>query len=717
MSTTVRVRELGVERLDAVFVPPGLPLVDKGEGNGGTTSILVRGTAGSGKTTLALSLATAIAKHHAGVVLFLTTEFSPAEVLFKAQVLGIPDERVGAWRHRGDDERLSAPGAVLVESLQARAPEEASNPGETRSLAALSQLYDLLHPEVQGTAAARQSNPDTTMAGDATLCRALPRVRAVVLDALTFPGESRDTAATREQLLTLVQALEHEGISSVIVEEAGTGDSGWLSFVVDIVFELCFHEEPDTGELRRKLVCRKSRYSFFDAGPHDRGHWEDKLCVWPSSLRFQEAFGGARVEPLRVAVPAPRQNHWTLLLRGGVVLSLMSAKAGARRAIRGSPGVQVAHVRVGTTTELRFLGVRRLLASDDPYAMAWVGAEVALKAGRNALILEGAEGLLNSSGKRQKLLRALDALRQLGLLVVVHGDAERLESLLASEAQLVWESQWSGRPLTPRAWRSAERWLLPPESVFSRVEPELQRMLDVVQSEHLNCGSHSDLERIASEHRRSMSAFHGFPAVYASELLGVQSYALTGSLGPPEQALLALLSGDDWRAGRQAVLAFNHDRLAPEVALAWQCTSASVSHNRAAVDVLEKQLAASPVVLGSLLRGLGALDELGRAERVIDDVTKRFAADAWLVERLKCEVRLSSTESSAHVEARDRLQRLLETNEVPYLPRAEVIHNLGVVERLLGHEATAQGWERQAREMNPNLGGVAPQPTTEEEIG
>ncbi len=57
-----RLTELPIKHLEYVFSPPGLMLPVKGESEHGTTSILVRGGAGTGKTTFALALAHALAK-------------------------------------------------------------------------------------------------------------------------------------------------------------------------------------------------------------------------------------------------------------------------------------------------------------------------------------------------------------------------------------------------------------------------------------------------------------------------------------------------------------------------------------------------------------------------------------------------------------------------------------------------------------------------------
>ncbi|MFS8067297.1 MAG: hypothetical protein ACMG6S_13075, partial [Byssovorax sp.] len=78
-----------------------------------TTSILIRGGAGTGKTTLGAALGQAIARCENGVVLYLTTEFSQTELLYKAQLLGLPESMVFRWKDRA----AAPPGAIVTEHL------------------------------------------------------------------------------------------------------------------------------------------------------------------------------------------------------------------------------------------------------------------------------------------------------------------------------------------------------------------------------------------------------------------------------------------------------------------------------------------------------------------------------------------------------------------------------------------------------------------------
>lgn len=136
-----RLIDLPVKHLEYVFSPPGLPLPVKGETDLGTTSILVRGGAGTGKTTFALALAHAAAKSSGGLVLYLTTEFSPVEIIFKATLIGLPEEAVDIWPGLED----MSPGGVIVEHLsEVRQGKPVLSSAERRQ-SSIDAVWGLLH--------------------------------------------------------------------------------------------------------------------------------------------------------------------------------------------------------------------------------------------------------------------------------------------------------------------------------------------------------------------------------------------------------------------------------------------------------------------------------------------------------------------------------------------------------------------------------------------
>ena len=256
--------DLPIRHMEYLFSPPGLPLPIKGEAEVGTTSILVRGGPGAGKTTLAVGLAHGIAKHGGGTVLYLTTEFSPVEVAFKAKLFGLKEDAVDVW----PGEKPKA-GDLLVHHLVESRPGHPVASSAERRRTSMDTVWGLLHP-------------DEVDSG-------IPAVsaRVVVIDALTLPDPTETEGAIRADLVAFVQGLENEGISVILVEELGERSFAWSAFVVDVVFDLTLAPDSETQELRRKLTLPKCRYAVTIPGPHDYGLEAVHPAVWPDIFRMQ----------------------------------------------------------------------------------------------------------------------------------------------------------------------------------------------------------------------------------------------------------------------------------------------------------------------------------------------------------------------------------------------------------------------------------------------
>lgn len=237
-------KNLPVGRLQYVFDPCGLPVVAKSENSPGTTSILVRGTAGSGKSTLATALALALAKRADGTVLFLSTETSPTDIAYKADLLGFGE--VYPITQQND----AGPGTILAHHL-AMARDEIQD--------RRSDALDVVWQAVEKT---------TTVP-----------IRAVVIDAFGQPFSDSDMRL-REQTAALIHSLEQLGISVVFIEEGV--ETVWLSYVVDVVFRLEFEE--GVYQNRRSLHVSKCRYAQSVPGPHPYTLMGGKLEVWPDLL-------------------------------------------------------------------------------------------------------------------------------------------------------------------------------------------------------------------------------------------------------------------------------------------------------------------------------------------------------------------------------------------------------------------------------------------------
>lgn len=264
-----RVTELGVHHLQHLFSPEGIPLPSKGASEVGTTSILIRGGPGTGKTTLALALAHSIARKGEGTALYLATEFSPVELRFKATLLGLADFTVSRWP--GEDDVES--GAILVEHLSQVGDGEQILSDADRRVRSIDAVWELLHPASDSQEPASSPTPDGKRP-----------VRVVVVDALAVPEPISD-GAPRADLVAFIQALESEGCSVILVEELIEERLAWTSFVVDVVLSLTLSPHPETGALRRQLAVLKTRFSISTPGPHDYGLQEGHPAVKPSLIK------------------------------------------------------------------------------------------------------------------------------------------------------------------------------------------------------------------------------------------------------------------------------------------------------------------------------------------------------------------------------------------------------------------------------------------------
>lgn len=411
------ITRLAIGHLEHVFSPPGLPLPFKGKEDVGTTSVLVRGGAGTGKTTFALALAHALALASGGAVLYLTTEFSPVEVAFKASILGLPDTAVLPWP--GGNEHPA--GAILVEHLANTSPaeeirEDASSASHRQR--SLEAVWNLLHPDEEA------ATPSA--------------VRAVVIDALTLldpTAPSAEGRALRAELIEFIQALEGEGRSVVLVEELGAGTPAWSAFVVDVVFELSMVPHPRTGELQRKLTLSKCRYAISIPGPHDYGLEHGRPTVWPDLLRVVagrgDSHGLRRATPPHTLLPVAAKGSWCEVegrvglfeLTDDHVIELLSR----------APGTRAIWFDCSAVTRLIFLSSELLLEAaetESVHALAWMLQNEPL-ASANTCIFDGLDSLVLREGE-DSVVHVLEALAQLGYTVIVRGINSRFFAIRAN---------------------------------------------------------------------------------------------------------------------------------------------------------------------------------------------------------------------------------------------------------------------------------------------
>lgn len=430
---------MGVAHLEYVFSPSGLPLPFKGERDIGTTSILVRGGAGTGKTTLALALAHSIARESEGSALVLTTEFSPVEISFKASVLGLSESIVQRWPGRSPVES----GAILVEHLtQVGGGEQILSSAERRSRS-IDAVWDLLHPTSSGDSSELEQE-------DPARCP----VRVVVIDALTLPEAGSADGAQRADLVAFVQALEADGCSVILVEELADGVHAWSTFVVDVVFELSLAPHAEAGELRRKLTVSKSRYSVSTPGPHDYGLRGGKPATWPNLLRVvagspsREISVLRQMEPLPLWVPAPVENHWLEITSRVVLTQHHSDGDQALRVLERTSGAKIVFVHCGVNATISFGQTQvRVFDHEGVQAIVWA---VASCRGANVCHVTGMSGLIAREGA-VRASHLLSGLSGLGYLVCVYEpQPESITPTIRSMADFLWLGAANGRLVSPQ---------------------------------------------------------------------------------------------------------------------------------------------------------------------------------------------------------------------------------------------------------------------------
>lgn len=729
-----RAADLCVRNLELLFAPIGLPFVQKGDGDAATTSVLVRGSAGTGKTTLAVALGHTAARQAKGSALYLTTELGSAEVTFKAGLLGLSESAVRPW-----DDRADAPaGSLLVQSLPVFVSAQARPTALERGLSAIRAARELCADD------------------DA-------RIRAVVIDALFPPGlaSSGDEASLRGDFLGFVHDLEARGVSVIFVEEAEAGAPEHLSFVVDVVLSPSFREDPETGELQRKLACRKSRFALALPGPHDYGldPESSRPSVWPDTL----AVVGANAEP-PFAVPKARQARMLvplddegqhMVLQGGSVIINPSDTAGTTfvDALRFTPGVRIVEWRCGHVTTVLTKQKRvEIFAFAGPHALGDAVLRALASASANTVVVHGIEALLEQTRFQAPLLRVIEALRSLGVLTCVHGEARSLRKIEPMADVIVDDSRRGARRMIsePR-YRPAALWLLdltrpdlfswkrgelaprgPAEAnAVARIHGALARA-----GEAIRMGDAQLAAREIDEIPRDPGLYAGWPRALtqAAFVTALARYRtgdadvdpLAGLASPPPhpdeeatslfdelpielRAPLAwtyALMGRDGLAARACYEACDSEvPLAPTLLSLWWSLNAVHAQSNAAIEALAI-LRGKPegrFTLGFYLRALARRGRLDEADSVTEASREAYNLKDYLVARLQADVRLESGEPALIVDAKSRLAALASAESLPVLHRAEVAHNLGYAHERLGELDEASRWYRRALSVNRRL--------------
>lgn len=699
-----READLGVRNLELLFVPPGLPFVSKVDGEVGAASFLLRGRAGTGKTTLAVALAHAAARHAKGSVLYVTTELGPADVSFKASLLGLGEAIVWRW-----DERGRAPaGSILVLGLPSFASSGAGSSNADRDHLALRVARELF----LASADREPAQPPTGDAESAPHAPFVAPIRAVVIDALAPIASDEEARARRTELSSFVQMLEARDVSTVLVEETTAGSPDAISAAVDVVLSPSLRADPDTGELSRKLACLKSRFARALPGPHDYGADPEthRPTVWPDLLSLAVAdreppFAVPKARQARMLVPTAEDCE-RLVAHGGSIILSRSDRSGTCfiDALRHTPGVRIVEWRSGPLIAVLTKQKRaEIAAGSGPNALGDVVVRALRDASANTVVIHGVEVLLDQPKLRAPILRLLEALRAFGVLVCVHGKARALRRIEPIADRILDESRRNARRSIPALrYRPAAIWLLD----LNRPDLLTARRGDLA----VDSAEHAALIAALARYRAGASDIDPLRSVVAPAMDVITPEPHPNDLPPALRAPLAwtyALTGRDAEAARVCYEAGGSDAQGSPALLSclWWSLNAVHAQSSAAIEAL-LILRGKPegrFTLGFHLRALARCGRVDESDSVAEACREAYNLSDIMVARLKADARLDASEPAALAEAKAMLAALAAIDDLPTLHRAEIAHNLGYAHERLGEIDDAARWYRRALAVNPGL--------------
>lgn len=608
---TTRVLDLKLARLERIFRPPGLPLIRKDpDAPHATTAILVRGQAGTGKTTLVTALAHAISTQGHGIALFLNTEAFASELRYKADFLHLPENSLLGWSSR----QQAGIGALVTRHVELTKPGREAKDSKDRRLAGFRAIEEMLHDA--------KAKPTEH-----------PPIRVVVLDGFTLPGAEEEPPDLRHEVISFLQELEAHGVTPILVEEMGQRGFEWLPFVVDLVFELALEQDPDTGKLIRRLRCPKSRFSRCHPGPHDYGVEHERPALWPDPLDvLQPGDFDSAEKPPDFIWPDAIEDRYLLLSGPGVIASYYDKQeANILRPHFHTPGTHTLKIVCGSEIELLRDDTRvaSVPESDGPYALAWAVFEHARDC--NFISIGQMPGLMRRQRFRLPLLHMLDALARAGKRVCVHGaesDLASTENLGTVLLPILRHPRRTVLTMRRRKLLSGIRWVDPPPELFAieaasnkdlagaALLEKAAQLLGAATSVTL-LEIHRDV-LIWTEDAVSISEQPGQVALYLSRdqllpatlasaarlalyqhrvgeidlalanLARVRLWAEHSAI-PALHSCIAWISallGEDWHAARIVSRALRHERISPLDQLLWSCLRVTYTGSEAALDDL-----------------------------------------------------------------------------------------------------------------------------------
>jgi KaiC/GvpD/RAD55 family RecA-like ATPase len=218
----------------------GVRLVPRLQGTEPSATMLVRGGAGAGKSSLAFQTATSLASTRGGDVAYGCVELLPTELLAQRQWI---------WGAAGQSEGPPAASALFQQPPFA--------PDDRPGVHVFASLLDAEDRDAFGAsveeliAAARQAGGN-------------PKV--LVIDSVSA---GYGLSSPRLFVDAVVKLAAREGLALLVLEEGNVGAQSDWDYAVDIVIELDHIDRTEVGaQLERKLWVLKNRFAPTATGPH-----------------------------------------------------------------------------------------------------------------------------------------------------------------------------------------------------------------------------------------------------------------------------------------------------------------------------------------------------------------------------------------------------------------------------------------------------------------
>ncbi len=253
-----------------------------------STTVLVRGAPGAGKTVFGSQLARAVARTLGGDVAYGCIELLPIE--FQAQYAGLHEE--------------GAAEDVVIPPF---------NPGSRSEQKASRFFAGLLDLGASGGEQARLGPAVRALLNQVGQAGGRPRV--LVIDSLS-DGYNLGGSTPRQFADALCKLAVELGLVLILLEEVVDSRPSVWSFAVDVVLELRISEGTPAAtaptSFDRWLTVSKNRFGPSDAGPHrfhifSDGHFRvfPRPAVYLASWAHSILWGNWMV-------PAPKGQRWTI---------------------------------------------------------------------------------------------------------------------------------------------------------------------------------------------------------------------------------------------------------------------------------------------------------------------------------------------------------------------------------------------------------------------